>query len=282
LVTNELANLGLHTSAGLGPLCVHHFQEIMGNSTSHPHGPNGPVSQHMQGPGPPSSSHRHTHSQSQRRPSPQTRMSSDGQRNSSVNVNANVNVNGPPASATGRPLKSKKKSLELPDLNLNSLSTITPVPQRVPSTLPSAPIPIPANANANANANPNAKDADAGPAAARNQRTISEDALAAGPSSLVVAPPPPLAPTKISSNASFGRKEKKVPKRQKAPYSERVVRSMLYSGVPTNHDGIVNVLAPTTAPKVQVQLLYPGQADSVSVSGTYEASWDIRTDLQYE
>ena len=57
---------------------------------------------------------------------------------------------------------------------------------------------------------------------------------------------------------------------------------MLYSGVPTNHHGIVNVLAPTTAPKVQVQLLYPGQAESVSVSGTYEASWDIRTDLQYE
>ena len=95
-------------------------------------------------------------------------------------------------------------------------------------------------------------------------------------------PPASIAPTKISSNASFGRKEKKVPKRQKVPYSERVVRSMLYSGVPTNHDGIVNVLAPTTAPKVQVQLLYPGQAESVSVSGTYEASWDIRTDLQYE
>jgi hypothetical protein len=111
---------------------------------------------------------------------------------------------------------------------------------------------------------------------------ISEDALAAGPSTLVVPPPPPLAPTKISSNASFGRKEKKVPKRAKTGYPERVVKSMLYSGVPTNHDGIVNVLAPSSSQKCQVQLLYPGQAENVSVSGTYEPSWDVRTDLQYE
>lgn len=210
-------------------------------------------------------------------------MSTDGG-GSNQRAASSALVNGPPASATGRPLKNKKKSLELPDLNLNSLSTITPAPQRVPSTLPSAPIPIPI-AGSNPNPNNNGNNPDPGPAPpnqARNQRVTSEDALAAGPSSLVVPPPPPLAPTKISSNASFGRKEKKVPKRQKVPYAERIVRSMLYSGVPTNHDGIVNVLAPSTAPKVQVQLLYPGQADNVSVSGTYEASWDVRTDLQYE
>ena len=139
-------------------------------------------------------------------------MSSDGQRNSSVIANGPLSAGG--TSATGRPLKSKKKSLELPDLNLNSLSTITPVPQRVPSTLPNAPIPIPvgaANPNVKANGPPN--DADNGN---RNQRTISEDALAAGPSSLVVPPPQSIAPTKISSNASFG-KEKKV------SYSEHIV-----------------------------------------------------------
>ena len=144
-------------------------------------------------------------SQLPRQPSPQTHMSSDRQRNSSVIANGPPSAGG--TSATGRPLKSKKKSLELPDLNLNSLSTITPVPQRVPSTLPSAPIPIPvgaANPNVKANGPPN--DADN---ANRNQRTISEDALAAGPSSFVVPPPASIAPTKISSNASFGRKERR-------------------------------------------------------------------------
>lgn len=167
----------------------------------------------------------------------------------------------------------------------------TNAPQRTSSQIPSAPIPIP---SASAGPAQSQAQAQGGQRPANNNNTnnttnnnnanriISDNDLAAGPSSLVVPPPPPLAPTRLSSNASFGRKEKKVPKRQKAPYSERVVKSMLYSGVPTAHDGIVNVIAPVAAPKVQVQLLYPGQADNVSVSGTYETSWDIRTDLQYD
>jgi hypothetical protein len=62
---------------------------------------------------------------------------------------------------------------------------------RVPSTLP-----IPANPKENTNAN----DADARPAAAHNQRTISEDVLAAGPSSLVVASPLALAPAQMPAS----------------------------------------------------------------------------------
>lgn len=256
----------------------------MGNSASHPNGPNGPQTptyhpvQH-----PAHTTHRAAQSQSPRRPSPQTRHSTERGGSISSSPLAASAMNKPAASSStaGRPLKSKKKSIELPDLNLNSLSHVIHPPQRVPSTLPSAPIPIPTAGN-----HPNNSGTpDAGqPAQARqdNNRTISEDALAAGPSSLVVPPPPPLAPTRLSSNASFGRKEKKVPKSKKPHYAERIVRSMLYSGVPTNHDGIVNVIAPSSAPKVQVQLLYPGQAGSVSVSGTYETSWDVRTDLQYE
>lgn len=261
----------------------------MGNSASHPNG--GGAGTPSGGTGQPHAHHAQSHSQpppAARRPSPQTRPSTSVDRGSNT--------------GTSRPLKKTKKSLELPDLNLNTLSTISSAtaaaPQRVPSQLPSAPIPIPGMGGGTAGRgrsggsherdgrdtrDKDGKDGKNTTATAANAtKAIPEDDLAAGPSSLVVPPPPPLAPTKISSNASFGRKEKKVPKRQKTGYPERVVKSMLYSGVPTNHDGIVNVIAPPSAQKVQVQLLYPGQAENVSVSGTYEASWDIRTDLQYE
>jgi hypothetical protein len=234
---------------------------------------------------PPNGAHAHhpshrqpSQSRSPRRPSPQTRMP-----NTPSTMSASTAVAGSgPGSTTRGSAKFKKKPIELPDLNLNSLSTITPPgPRRVSSQTPSQPIPIPSSSAAPANSSNGPSEGQAQRQTA-NTQAISDADLGAGPSSLVVPPPPPLAPTRLSSNASFGRKEKKIPKRQKAPYSERTVRSMLYSGVPTAHDGIVNVLAPVAAPNVQVQLLYPGQADSVSVSGTYETSWDIRTDLQYE
>ncbi|PVF99549.1 hypothetical protein CPB86DRAFT_289513 [Serendipita vermifera] len=277
----------------------------MGNSTSHANGPNGPGSGALpQGPSSAQGGHhrRATQSQSPRRPSPSTRPSTGaaGTTNYPSTMAANGAQVGGGGSISGRPIKSKKKSLELPDLNLNNLSSINPAPQRIHSQLPSAPIPIPSGAGggtgnagsgggggtgataAAGGAQNNDANAAAGRQAGQN-RGISDDALAAGPSSLVVPPPPLVAPaSKISSNASFGRKEKRVPKRQKHPYPERVVKSMLYSGVPTNHDGIVNVIAPAAAPKVQVQLLYPGQAESVYVSGTYEPSWDIRTELHYD
>ncbi|KAG8789899.1 hypothetical protein FRC15_000091 [Serendipita sp. 397] len=231
----------------------------MGNSASHPNG------QAAHGAATGGSSlnagghRRPSQSQSPRRPSPATRTSTagPGATNSTGSTNnSNMNTAGGGSVGPGRPMKQKKKSLiELPDLNLG----INPAPQRIPSHLPPAPIPIPSAAG-------------------------STPADQAGQGQAVVPPPPPLAPTsKTSSNASFGRKERKVPSRKhKGPYEDKIVRSHLFSGVPTNHDGIVNVLAPTQAPKVQVQILYPGQAESVSVCGTYEATWDIKTELDYE
>ncbi|KAG8790498.1 hypothetical protein FRC17_008900 [Serendipita sp. 399] len=258
----------------------------MGNSASHPNG----QAAHAAAAGGSSlnaGGHRRpSQSQSPRRPSPATRTSTGGpsaaiSTGSTHNANANTAGGGGGGSiGPGRPLKNKKKSIELPDLNLNTLSNVNHAPQRIPSHLPPAPIPIPSAAG-------NAPADQAGQGQAGKQahgRDVSDTELGAGPSSLVVPPPPPLAPTsKIGSNASFGRKEKKVPSRKhKGPYEDKIVRSHLFSGVPTNHDGIVNVLAPTQAPKVQVQILYPGQAESVSVCGTYEATWDIKTELEYE
>ncbi|CCA71402.1 hypothetical protein PIIN_05342 [Serendipita indica DSM 11827] len=260
----------------------------MGNSASHPNGQPAQTGAGTHGHG----AHRHpSQSQSPRRPSPATRPSTGNQTTSGTSGSANVSNTG--SIGPGRPLKGKKKSLELPDIHLNQLSSFAGQ-QRDGSQLPSAsaPIPIPGGTNTTAvspgphpratttaannnNGNANAKQ---GPT-----RMISDDALAAGPSSLVVPPPPPLAPpAKITSNASFGRKEKRVPRKNKAGFEERTVRSHLYSGVPTAHDGIVNVLAPAAAPKVQVRIRYTGQAHSVSVCGTYEANWDIRTDLEYD
>lgn len=292
----------------------------MGNSASHANGgtstPSGGPGQPHHGPSAHGHGHGHHQSHSQpppaaRRQSPQTRPST------SVDRGGGGTVSGRPLK---NKKKSSLELPDLNLNSLSTISPAVAAPQRIPSQVPSAPIPIPipgtgagagggaagrgrsggsrerdgrrenrdtrdakdAKNNANNANNTTANTNNTTAAAANATRMISEDALAAGPSSLVVPPPPPLAPTKISSNASFGRKEKKVPKRQKAGYPERVVKSMLYSGVPTNHDGIVNVIAAGSAQKVQVQLLYPGQAENVSVSGTYEASWDIRTDLQYE
>ncbi|KAG8846747.1 hypothetical protein FRB91_000497, partial [Serendipita sp. 411] len=252
----------------------------MGNSASHPNG------QAAHGAATGGSSlnagghRRPSQSQSPRRPSPATRTSTagPGPTNSTGSTNnSNMNTAGGGSVGPGRPMKQKKKSLiELPDLNLG----INPAPQRIPSHLPPAPIPIPSAAGSTP-----ADQAGQGQAGQQaHGRVVSDAELGAGPSSLVVPPPPPLAPTsKTSSNASFGRKERKVPSRKhKGPYEDKIVRSHLFSGVPTNHDGIVNVLAPTQAPKVQVQILYPGQAESVSVCGTYEATWDIKTELDYE
>lgn len=230
------------------------LSSAMGNSNSHANGP-----QNAHGPTPlptPNSTlpaSTHTPSAAAaRRPSPQTRT----------------------ASSTGRPYKQKKRSIELPDLQAISLT-----PQRVPSALPSAPINIP--------------NAAGRPPRDPPPRLVSDaDMLQAGPSSVVVAAPPPLLPARVGSNASFTRKTKEKNLKKKS-YKQHIVRSYLPSGVPTAHDGIVNVTTTATQnnengadadQNVPVLVVWrAGANNKVLVTGTYEPTpWENKTELEYE
>lgn len=213
------------------------------------------------------------------------------------------------SASTNRPLKQKKASLDFPGLNSHAGQLTTS--QRVPSTIPSAPIPIP-NVYGRPREPPprivNDSDADlAGvpspaPVAQQQHHHQQEKHHQQIPPTLPPihggvttpnsqAPPVPTrdapANSRTPSTASFTRRrvEREQQHRRKKPYRQHTVRSNLPSGVPTAHDGIVNVVVGEAeeAERVPVLVTWRAPGKKVLVTGTYEPTpWENKTELDYE
>lgn len=208
--------------------------------------------------------------------------------------------------STNRPLKQKKASLDFPGLNSHAGQLTTS--QRVPSAIPSLPIPIP-NVSGRPREPPprivNDSDADlAGvpapaPVAQQHQQHQQKQQQQIPPTpppgvttSNSQAPPVPTrdapASSRTPSNASFTRRrvEREQQHRRKRPYRQHTVRSNLPSGVPTAHDGIVNVVVGSEAEqaeRVPVLVTWRAPGKKVLVTGTYEPTpWENKTELEYE